>query len=87
MNLDLIFDELNDLIPSNPSVKYNFIYFSFDVSKAYLLIVVNDNDEDNLDGSISDELFSVSLVESLFFDSSSFFFFSTSYFFFSSHIK
>ena len=67
-------DELNVLIPSNPSVRYNFIYFSFEVSKAYLLIVVNNNDVDNVAGSTSDvgDDLSLSFVESLFsdFDSS-----------------
>ena len=43
VNFDFIFEELKLFIPSNPSVKYNFINLSFEVSKAYLLIVVNDS--------------------------------------------
>ena len=41
VNLDLMFDELNVFIPSKPSVRYNLINLLLDVSKAYLLIVVN----------------------------------------------
>ena len=69
VNLDLILDELKVLIPSNPSVRYNFINFSFDVSKAYLLIVVNNKDVDNFAGSTSDDGdLSFSFVESVFSD-------------------
>ena len=42
VNFDFIFDELNVLIPSKPSVRYNLTNLLLDVSKAYLLIVVND---------------------------------------------
>ena len=73
VNLDFIFDELNVFIPSNPSVRYNLIYLLLDVSKAYLLMVVND--AYNFVGSISEDDFS-SLFSSFlsFLDSSAFFF-------------
>ena len=71
----------NFLLPSNSSVKYNFINLLFEVSNAHLLIVINV--EFNLDASISDSFLSV--VDSFFsfFD----FFLSASIFFFSSLVK
>ena len=79
VNFDLIFDELKLFIPSKPSVKYNFMNLLFEVSNAYLLIVVNV--AFNLDASISDSFLSVVVSFFSFFDSSSFFFLSASIFF------
>ena len=81
VNLDFIFDELNVFIPSNPSVRYNLIYLLLDVSKAYLLMVVND--AYNLVGSISEDDFSSLFSSFLSFLDSSAFFFSNSIFLFS----
>ena len=67
VKFDFILAELNVFIPSNPSVKYNFIYLLFEVSNAYLLIVVKV--AFNFDGSISDPFFSVFSSFFSFFDS------------------